>query len=170
MKSKRPFKKIDSSKVAKLSEYGKEIRTYNDRLTIDQKKFRVLSYLMKKNEGSSLTPILKKIGTAQRYTEPNFFEDMEKIDKWIYTTHEKATVKYNISERGKKLINTLRFLKKSETGNAILKFDVFNMTQNEENDNDPPYVKKQNFEDHFKIESLEDPTIINEIKNKLKLD
>jgi len=170
MKSKRPFKKIDSSKVAKLSEYGKRIRTYGERLTIDQKKFRVLSYLMNKNEGSSLKPILDRIGTTQKNTEPDFFEDMEKNDKWIYTTHEKATVKYKISEEGKLLINTLRFLKKSDPENAILKFDVFNMTQNEENDNDPPHVKKQNFEDHFKIESLEDPTIINEIKNKLKLD
>jgi DNA-binding HxlR family transcriptional regulator len=105
------------------------------RITQDQKKIRILSYLQSKNEPVEKSTLLEKItkNTMSRSVENTAFLEKMKEDELITLKHNKGvSSRYEISEKGKDLIDLIKLIKKNYPKNPIWTvLDIFQMTKNE---------------------------------------
>ena len=105
------------------------------RITQDQKKIRILSYLQSKNEPVEKSTLLEKItkNTMSRSVENTAFLEKMKEDELITLKHIKGvSSRYEISEKGKDLIDLIKLIKKNYPKNPIWTvLDIFQMTENE---------------------------------------
>ena len=147
-----------------LTDFRKTNRSYKDRLTEDQKKFRILRLLINSNkELVSWNKISGSLVTGQPNFPPQFFLDMVN-EKWIYKENTSGGFRYKIGEQGEIFINFLRNLKTTDSGNPLLKLDIFNMTELE----NKQQFRKDKFNENFSIESIENLNELNEFKKLLE--
>ena len=109
-------------------------REKRQRITQDQKKIRALSYLQSKNETVGISVLLEKItkNTMSRSGENTAFLEKMKTDELIILKRMKGvSYGYEISEKGKKLIDLIKLIKKIDPKNPIFKLDLLQMTEDE---------------------------------------
>jgi hypothetical protein len=109
-------------------------REKRQRITQDQKKIRALSYLQSKNETVGISELLEKItkNTMSRSGENTAFLEKMKTDELIILKRMKGVSHgYEISEKGKKLIDLIKLIKKCNANNPIFLLDLFQMTEDE---------------------------------------
>lgn len=109
-------------------------REKRQRITQDQKKIRVLSYLQSKNEPVGISTLLKKITkntTSRSAVNTAFLNEMETDDLIIFKRMKHVSGGYEISENGKKLIDLIKLIKKIDPKNPIFKLDLLQMTEDE---------------------------------------
>ncbi|MBT4328288.1 MAG: hypothetical protein HOD60_15500 [Candidatus Nitrosopelagicus sp.] len=121
-----------------------------NKLTQDQKIFRIIKILSDSGVPLSLKPLLDKIGSTQRTVEPEFFKNLIEKKIIVKALHgSDNTAKYTIGEKGEFLLKTLKDLKTNYPNHPLFEFDIFNPSVKEAEDDD----KKNIFELKFGIES-----------------
>ena len=121
---------------------GKKIPTIENEerkfppITKDQKKFRVLSYLQSKGEEPvsefTLLKGITKHASSQSPKHTSFLRDLEdaKLIELVRVRNS-VTSGYKISEKGKKLMNIIKLIKKISPHNPIFSLDLFHRTEAE---------------------------------------
>jgi len=137
--------------------HGRKIPTgkvkNNSRITSDQKKIRVLSYLQSKSKPVSQPTLLKGItkNSISLSAQYNTFLNRMIEDKLIERKEigDGSRNGYNILEEGEKLIDIIKLIKKFNPDNPILSLDLFHMTDDEKEKINKPGA--ENIEDFKKI-------------------
>ena len=109
-------------------------RKHQARITQDQKKIRVLSYLQSKNEPVGISTLLKKItkNSISRSEENTAFLTKMTDEKLIgLKPINISKLGFIIDDNGKKLIDLIKLIKKCNANNPIFLLDLFQMTEDE---------------------------------------
>ena len=157
-----------SSDRAKFSEKREQHRhAYRDRLTADQKKFRILQLFKNgapikigsildmriSHKIEDLSVLLQEMSNNDWIGVPSY-----PVDQWE-KKHECV-----ILDKGKKIIKMLSIVKAISPDHPLFDFDIFSMSDMENEDG----TLKDRFNAHFKIEPDTDQHILTEIRKLIK--
>lgn len=127
-----------------ISEFSQVQKKPKQRITDEQKKFRMLSYLSQNEKPILLTELINKITkNSQRIREEGYLTTLV-VEKLVEKTTLKGETRsrYTITEKGKQLIYLLKLVNTLNPNNPILSLDLFTMTESEKKlNNDSDFEK-----------------------------